>query len=89
MQPVRRDMQIVFQNPFASLNPRLRVHEILAEPLKLHGSYDGNRSEGVIDQLIEKVGLARDQRFRYRMSSPAASASGSASPGRSRCTPSW
>jgi len=65
MQPVRRDMQIVFQDPFASLNPRLRVHEILAEPLKLHGRYDGSRSEGVIDELIEKVGLARDQRFRY------------------------
>ncbi|MGC0144889.1 ABC transporter ATP-binding protein [Pseudactinotalea sp. Z1732] len=65
MRPVRRDMQIVFQDPFASLNPRLRVHEILAEPLKLHGQYDRVTSEGFIDELIERVGLHRDQRFRF------------------------
>ncbi len=64
MRPVRRDMQIVFQDPFASLNPRLRVHEILAEPLRLHGLYDRSSSEDFIDELIEKVGLSRDQRFR-------------------------
>jgi peptide/nickel transport system ATP-binding protein/oligopeptide transport system ATP-binding protein len=65
MRPVRRDMQIVFQDPFASLNPRLRVHEILGEPLKLHGLYDRSRSEDLIDELIQKVGLNQDQRFRY------------------------
>lgn len=65
MRPVRRDMQIVFQDPFASLNPRLRVHEILAEPLKIHGVYDRSSSEDFIDELIERVGLHRDQRFRF------------------------
>mgnify|MGYP001174095126 CR=1 FL=1 len=65
MKPVRRDMQIVFQDPFASLNPRLRVHEILAEPLKLHGVYDRAESEDFIDELIQRVGLNRDQRFRF------------------------
>ena len=65
MRPVRRDMQIVFQDPFASLNPRLRVHEILAEPLKLHGLYDRSRSEDYVDELIQKVGLSLDQRYRY------------------------
>ena len=40
MKPVRRDMQIVFQDPFASLNPRLTVEEIISEPLRLHGLYD-------------------------------------------------
>jgi len=65
MKPVRRDMQIVFQDPFASLNPRLRVHEILAEPLRLHGLYDRSSSEDFIDELIGRVGLSRDQRFRY------------------------
>lgn len=64
MRPVRRDMQIVFQDPFASLNPRLRVHELLAEPLKLHGRYDPSTSEDYIDDLIERVGLSRDHRFR-------------------------
>ncbi|MEE6282898.1 ABC transporter ATP-binding protein [Georgenia sp. MJ170] len=65
MRPVRRDMQIVFQDPFASLNPRLRVHEILAEPLRLHGMYEGSTSEDMIDDLIVRVGLNRDQRYRY------------------------
>lgn len=61
----RDEVQMVFQDPFASLNPRLRVHEILAEPLKIHGVYDRSSSEDFIDELIERVGLHRDQRFRF------------------------
>ncbi|HSJ29542.1 MAG TPA: oligopeptide/dipeptide ABC transporter ATP-binding protein [Acidimicrobiia bacterium] len=63
MKPVRRDMQIVFQDPFASLNPRLKVREIVSEPLRLHGLADGDTDEKVVE-LLRRVGLSPNHKER-------------------------
>jgi oligopeptide/dipeptide ABC transporter ATP-binding protein len=64
LRPVRRDMQIVFQDPYASLNPRLPVSEIVAEPLHIHGRYDDGGRERV-RSLLEQVGLSSEHANRY------------------------
>ena len=60
----RRAMQIIFQDPFGSLNPRMTVSQILAEPLLLHGLHVGRRAERVAE-LLDTVGLARAHAQRY------------------------
>ena len=89
MRPVRRQMQIIFQDPFGSLNPRMTVAEIVAEPLVIHGV--GSREERAkrVAELLELVGLASYQAERYPARVlAAASASASASPARWRSIPS-
>jgi len=56
MEPLRRQMQMVFQDPFASLNPRKRVGQIIGMPLRLHGSERGE-VEGQVKELLDRVGL--------------------------------
>jgi oligopeptide/dipeptide ABC transporter ATP-binding protein len=63
LRPMRREMQLVFQDPFASLNPRKRVRQIIAAPLKLHGR-DGDLGARV-RELLERVGLAPEHANRY------------------------
>ena len=66
LRPIRRDMQIVFQDPYASLNPRWQVNDIVTEPFKIHG-FEG-RSRDVqhrVDELLELVGLNPEHRNRY------------------------
>src|SRR5205085_8140128 len=58
MRDVRRELQIVFQDPYASLNPRMTVREIVAEPLRVHGLYKGKEGRGRIDELLRTVGLS-------------------------------
>jgi oligopeptide/dipeptide ABC transporter ATP-binding protein len=65
MQALRREMQIIFQDPYASLNPRLSILSIVAEPLKIHGiGNKGERIERVAD-LLKKVGLDPNYMRRY------------------------
>jgi peptide/nickel transport system ATP-binding protein/oligopeptide transport system ATP-binding protein len=61
LRPVRRSMQIVFQDPFASLNPRMRAGDIVGEPLAVHGLATGDQREARVAQLFAQVGLRPDQ----------------------------
>ena len=65
LRALRRDMQIIFQDPYASLNPRLTVGETLAEPLKLHGLASGAALRKRIDELLGEVGLSAWHALRY------------------------
>jgi oligopeptide/dipeptide ABC transporter ATP-binding protein len=64
LRPVRRDIQIVFQDPYASLNPRMTVREIVAEPLKIHGIYENGGDERVAE-LLRMVQLSPEHGNRF------------------------
>ncbi len=66
MKPVRRNIQMIFQDPYASLNPRMTVEEIIAEPLEVHGIYksDKQRRERVYE-LLQLVGLNEEHALRF------------------------
>jgi oligopeptide transport system ATP-binding protein len=64
MRTLRRDLQIVFQDPYASLDPRLPVNEIVAEPLRIHGLY-GADGRTVVRDLLRTVGLKPEHGNRY------------------------
>lgn len=66
MNAFRQKMQIVFQDPYSSLNPRMTLHKTLAEPMKIHGvSASQKEREERIDYLLESVGLQPEQKSRY------------------------
>jgi len=66
LRPLRRRMQMVFQDPFASLNPRHSVGRIVGEPLRTHGIGSGRRETGArVRELLETVGLPADAATRY------------------------
>jgi oligopeptide/dipeptide ABC transporter ATP-binding protein len=66
MRPLRRDMQIVFQDPFASLDPRMTVNELIAEPLRIHGRYRGEYGgRKQVRELLAQVGLNPEHGARY------------------------
>ncbi|MFN0141187.1 MAG: ABC transporter ATP-binding protein [Pyrinomonadaceae bacterium] len=65
MQELRREMQIIFQDPYASLNPRLSVRSIVAEPLKIHGIGDKAEQRDRVADLLQKVGLDPKYADRY------------------------
>jgi oligopeptide/dipeptide ABC transporter ATP-binding protein len=65
MREVRREMQIVFQDPYASLNPRMTVREIVAEPLRIHGQYRGKQGRARVNELLRTVGLSPEHGNRF------------------------
>ncbi|MCI6123136.1 MAG: dipeptide ABC transporter ATP-binding protein [Christensenellaceae bacterium] len=66
MREVRKDMQMVFQDPYASLNPRMSVRNIVAEPLKIHGLDAGRQeTDKKVIELLQKVGLDSYHAVRY------------------------
>ncbi len=65
MRPLRAQMQIVFQDPMASLNPRMRVGAILAEPLEVHRIARGRQAWEQAGRLLVRVGLSREHLHRY------------------------
>ena len=65
MRPVRRQMQIVFQDPFASLNPRMSAGDIVGEPLSVHGLASGTEKQQRVAKLFQQVGLRPDQMKSY------------------------
>jgi peptide/nickel transport system ATP-binding protein/oligopeptide transport system ATP-binding protein len=64
MRAVRRDLQIVFQDPYASLNPKMPVNDIVAEPLKIHGLWESQGKDRVAE-LLRLVGLNPEHGNRY------------------------
>jgi peptide/nickel transport system ATP-binding protein len=66
LRPLRRHMQLVFQDPYASLNPRMRIGDIVAEPLVVHGlAANGRAAEARVSELMRRVGLPPDAVRRY------------------------
>lgn len=57
MRPLRKDMQMVFQDPYASLNPRMKVKELVAEPLLIHTKLSSKERDKLACELLETVGL--------------------------------
>ncbi len=66
LRNLRKDIQIIFQNPYASLNPRISVGNAILEPMKVHGLFnsDNERKEKVIE-ILERVGLLAEHYSRY------------------------
>jgi ABC-type oligopeptide transport system ATPase subunit len=65
LKPIRQHAQMVFQDPFSSLNPRWTVRDIVAEPLVIHRLARGAELDDRVSAMLRRVGLEPEQRFRY------------------------
>ena len=61
----RRDMQFIFQNPYASLNPRMNVWQLLSEPLKVHFTLSPEELKNRVEEMLARIGMTPDQLWRY------------------------
>ncbi len=65
LQPLRRQMQMIFQDPYASLNPRRRVGQIVGGPIKLNGLASGAELRRQVEELLDRVGLSPEHYDRF------------------------
>jgi oligopeptide transport system ATP-binding protein len=65
MRPLRPEMQMIFQDPYASLNPRKRIGQIVGDPLRLQGRASGAELRAQVQELLERVGLSPEHYERY------------------------
>jgi oligopeptide transport system ATP-binding protein len=65
LRPLRRQMQMVFQDPYASLNPRKRVGTIIGDPMKIHKLGDAKERKARVEELLETVGLSPEHYNRF------------------------
>lgn len=65
LRAMRKNLQMVFQDPFASLNPRMRVGEIVGEGLLIHGLVSVSEQKNKVQQMLERVGLSADDALKY------------------------
>ena len=65
LRSLRREMQMIFQDPYASLNPRMTVGKIIGEPMEIHNIASGQEKERRVRNLLEKVGLQPEYANRY------------------------
>jgi oligopeptide/dipeptide ABC transporter ATP-binding protein len=65
MKPLRREMRMIFQDPFSSLNPRLTVKDLISEPLEIHNVAHGHKAEERVAELMQAVGLNPAYMRRY------------------------
>ncbi|UZD44677.1 ABC transporter ATP-binding protein [Peribacillus frigoritolerans] len=65
MSHIRREIQMIFQDPYASLNPRMKVEELIGEPLAIHGISKGNERRKRVEDLLKLVGLSPEHITRF------------------------
>ncbi len=65
LKPYRKDMQVIFQDPFSSLSPRMTVYEIVSEPLEIHRIGNADERRARVRELLERVGLRVEHMSRY------------------------
>ncbi|MGH2981261.1 MAG: ABC transporter ATP-binding protein, partial [Solirubrobacterales bacterium] len=65
LRPMRREMQMIFQDPYSSLNPRKRVAQIVGDPMRLHGLASGAALKREVQELLERVGLSPEHYNRF------------------------
>lgn len=65
LRPIRKNMQMIFQNPYGSLNPRMNVENLITEGMDIHNLHDKSERKSVASDLLQKVGLAKSSLYKY------------------------